>query len=329
MTKILRGVFAASMSVLKADLSLDIPETIRHAKENLDNNGVGSAFFGSTGCGQLISVSEKKDFISALSKTNFNEQILIGTACNSLNETINQQKHQMTNLLEEMKENKQTLEGMALKGQIVELNILIPLPPGRIPAKKGQSIKTISTDGDGAGCKLMINDGKITITDGGNGYSKLPTLTITSTSGTGAKLLANTTDIGRANGIEIKDSSFDLDSSNPPDVTFKANFIVKDPSGTFASGNTLTTHTGTVSGYDSDTQVLSTTFENVVRTKGQPSSTVNEGIRLEDNSESEPHGILLEDELDFDDGENFLTNATSITTPVSYTHLTLPTNREV
>ena len=77
----------------------------------------------------------------------------------------------------------------------------------------------------------------------------------------------NTTDIGRVNGIEIKDSSFDLDSSNPPDATFKANFIVKDPTGTFASGNTLTTHTGTVSGYDSDTQVLSTTFENVVRTK--------------------------------------------------------------
>ena len=97
MTKILRGVFAASMSVLKADLSLDIQETIRHAKENLDNNGVGSAFFGSTGCGQLISVSEKKDFISALSKTNFNEQILIGTACNSLNETINIMKHSIKN----------------------------------------------------------------------------------------------------------------------------------------------------------------------------------------------------------------------------------------
>ena len=59
---------------------------------------------------------------------------------------------------------------MALKGQIVELSILIPLPPGRIPAKKGQSIKTISTDGNGAGCTLMINDGKVTITDGGNGY---------------------------------------------------------------------------------------------------------------------------------------------------------------
>ena len=158
---------------------------------------------------------------------------------------------------------------------------------------------------------------KVQVTDGGSGYSKLPTLTITSTSGTGAKLLANTTDIGRANGIEIKDSSFDLDSSNPPDATFKANFIVKDPTGTFASGNTLTTHTGTVSGYDSDTQVLSTTFENVVRTKGQPSSTVNEGIRLEDNSESEPHGILLEDEKDFDDGKHIVTNATSITAPTN------------
>ena len=59
MSKILSGVYAASMSVLKADLSLDIEETLRHAKKNLDDNGVGSAFFGSTGCGQLISISEK------------------------------------------------------------------------------------------------------------------------------------------------------------------------------------------------------------------------------------------------------------------------------
>ena len=51
MSEILKGVFAASISVLKADLSLDIKETLNHAKENLDNNGVGSAFFGSTGCG--------------------------------------------------------------------------------------------------------------------------------------------------------------------------------------------------------------------------------------------------------------------------------------
>tara|TARA_Y100001970_G_scaffold260026_1_gene341649 strand:+ start:666 stop:1556 length:891 start_codon:yes stop_codon:yes gene_type:complete len=89
MSEILRGVFAASMSVLKADLTLDIKETLNHAKKNLDNKGVGSAFFGSTGCGQLISISEKKSFIDALSKEHFKEKILIGTSSNSLNDTIN------------------------------------------------------------------------------------------------------------------------------------------------------------------------------------------------------------------------------------------------
>ena len=93
MSEILKGVFAASMSVLKADLSLDIKETLSHAKKNLDDNGVGSAFFGSTGCGQLISIGEKKAFIDALSKESFKEKILIGTSCNSLNDTINIMQH--------------------------------------------------------------------------------------------------------------------------------------------------------------------------------------------------------------------------------------------
>ena len=93
MSEILKGVFAASMSVLKADLSLDIKETLDHAKKNLDDNGVGSAFFGSTGCGQLISISEKKEFINELSKENFKEKILIGPSCNSMNDTIDIMKH--------------------------------------------------------------------------------------------------------------------------------------------------------------------------------------------------------------------------------------------
>ena len=93
MSKILKGVFAAALSVLKADLSLYIKETINHAKSNLDDKGVGSAFFGSTGCGQLISISEKKDFINALSKENFKEKILIGTSCNSLNDTVDIMQH--------------------------------------------------------------------------------------------------------------------------------------------------------------------------------------------------------------------------------------------
>tara|TARA_B100001996_G_scaffold129005_1_gene97958 strand:- start:945 stop:1835 length:891 start_codon:yes stop_codon:yes gene_type:complete len=93
MSKILSGVYAASMSVLKADLSLDVEETLRHAKKNLDDNGVGSAFFGSTGCGQLISIAEKKEFINSLSKANFKEKILIGPSCNSLNDTTDIMRH--------------------------------------------------------------------------------------------------------------------------------------------------------------------------------------------------------------------------------------------
>ena len=93
MSETLKGVFAASMSVLKADLSLDIKETLNHAKKNLDDKGVGSAFFGSTGCGQLISISEKRSLISALQKENFKEQILIGTSCNSLRDTIDIMQH--------------------------------------------------------------------------------------------------------------------------------------------------------------------------------------------------------------------------------------------
>ena len=89
----LKGIFAASMSVLKADLSLDIEATLHHAKANLDDNGVGSAFFGSTGSGQLIDSKMKKEFITALSKEKFKEKILIGPSCNSLHTTIDIMQH--------------------------------------------------------------------------------------------------------------------------------------------------------------------------------------------------------------------------------------------
>ena len=89
----LKGVFGASMSVFKADLSLNIEGTIQHAKENLDDVGVSTAFMGSTGAGALISLDEKKELIRALSKHKFKEQILIGTALTSLKDTISLMKH--------------------------------------------------------------------------------------------------------------------------------------------------------------------------------------------------------------------------------------------
>jgi len=88
MTKI-SGIFAASMSVLNSDLSLNIDKTIDHAEKLIDQGCHGTAIFGSTGQSQLISVSEKIDLLNKLSKSKYKDKHLIGTGFNSLAETIN------------------------------------------------------------------------------------------------------------------------------------------------------------------------------------------------------------------------------------------------
>ena len=62
-------------------------------------------------------------------------------------------------------------------------------------------------------------------------------------------------------------------------MTFPANFTLKDVTGTFAAANTLTSHTGVVKGWDSTNNVLTTTFEDVVRSTLETSD--NEGIAIE------------------------------------------------
>ena len=52
----IKGIFAASMSILNENLTLDANKTIIHA-ENLINQGChGVAIFGSTGQAQLLSL---------------------------------------------------------------------------------------------------------------------------------------------------------------------------------------------------------------------------------------------------------------------------------
>ena len=58
MTKI-SGIYAASMSVLNSDLSLNIEKTISHAENLIDQGCHGTAIFGSTGQAQLIPIVEK------------------------------------------------------------------------------------------------------------------------------------------------------------------------------------------------------------------------------------------------------------------------------
>ena len=88
MSKI-KGIYAASMSILNNDLTLDVRKTIQHAEMVIDNGCHGVAIFGSTGQAQLITVSEKIDLLNHLVLSKYKEKYIIGTGLNSLGETIN------------------------------------------------------------------------------------------------------------------------------------------------------------------------------------------------------------------------------------------------
>ena len=91
MSKI-KGIYAASMSILNDDLTLDIKKTILHAEKVIDNGCHGAAIFGSTGQAQLIPVSEKINLLNQLTSSKSKEKYIIGTGLNSLTETINLMK---------------------------------------------------------------------------------------------------------------------------------------------------------------------------------------------------------------------------------------------
>ena len=85
----IKGIYAASMSILNKNLSLNVDRTISHAESLIDQGCHGVVIFGSTGQAQLISVSEKIDLLNHLSTSKYKSNYLIGTGFNSLIETIN------------------------------------------------------------------------------------------------------------------------------------------------------------------------------------------------------------------------------------------------
>ena len=88
----IKGIYAATLSILNEDLSLNIQKTILHA-ENIINQGChGVAFFGSTGQAQLIPVSEKINLLNSISTNKNKDKFIIGTGLNSLVENINLMK---------------------------------------------------------------------------------------------------------------------------------------------------------------------------------------------------------------------------------------------
>ena len=85
----IKGIYAASLSILDENLALNIDKTINHAENLIDQGCHGVAIFGSTGQAQLISVSEKIQLINKLANSKYRDKYIIGTGLNSLSETIN------------------------------------------------------------------------------------------------------------------------------------------------------------------------------------------------------------------------------------------------
>jgi len=81
-------VYAASISIFNEDNSLNIGATIDHAVSIIKSGLHGVFFFGSTGQSQLISISEKKEFIAKIAGHKLKKQFFLGTGCNSLKENI-------------------------------------------------------------------------------------------------------------------------------------------------------------------------------------------------------------------------------------------------
>jgi len=85
----IKGIYAASLSVLDENLALNTIKTIKHAENLIDTGCHGVAIFGSTGQSQLISIAEKIQLINNLAKSKYKDKYIIGTGLNSLSETIN------------------------------------------------------------------------------------------------------------------------------------------------------------------------------------------------------------------------------------------------
>ena len=90
-----KGIYAASLSVLNENGTLNINETILHAESAIRSGLHGAFFFGSTGQSQLISINEKKEFIAKIASHKLRKQFFLGTGCNSLNDNIDLVKYAM------------------------------------------------------------------------------------------------------------------------------------------------------------------------------------------------------------------------------------------
>ena len=92
-----KGIYAASMTILNKDLSVDYDSTINHSEKLIYDSCQGCVLLGSTGQAQLISSNEKKKLIEKLNSSKFKDHFILGTGTNSLNENVELLKFSIDN----------------------------------------------------------------------------------------------------------------------------------------------------------------------------------------------------------------------------------------
>ena len=92
-----KGIYAASMTVINKDLSVNIDSTIEHSERLIQQGCHGVVIGGSTGMSQLISSKEKRKLIEKMSGSKFIDNFIFGTGANSINENVQLMKHCIQN----------------------------------------------------------------------------------------------------------------------------------------------------------------------------------------------------------------------------------------
>tara|TARA_B100001123_G_scaffold78355_1_gene88726 strand:+ start:496 stop:1380 length:885 start_codon:yes stop_codon:yes gene_type:complete len=92
-----KGIYAAAMTLINKDLSVNVDATIKHSEKLIQIGCHSTIIGGSTGMMQYISPKEKRELIDKMSVSKFKDNFVFGTGTNSINENIQLMKHCINN----------------------------------------------------------------------------------------------------------------------------------------------------------------------------------------------------------------------------------------
>ncbi len=92
-----KGIYAASMTIINEDLSVNVDSTVKHSEKLIEQGCHATVIGGSTGMSQLISTDEKIKLLDKISVSKFKDNFVFGTGANSLNENVQLMKRCLNN----------------------------------------------------------------------------------------------------------------------------------------------------------------------------------------------------------------------------------------